>query len=120
MKTQKDKIKALLFTGLLMGIGLVLFKYIPMYLFGKNILVDASMHIIIASFILYLLYFFIDQNKSWRIYYIIFSLAVLMIISIQRIISNNHNDVGLLIGLLISIISIMIPRWRELNRKLKF
>ncbi|MDO8623589.1 MAG: hypothetical protein Q7R52_05055 [archaeon] len=120
MKTHQDKIKALFSTALLMGIGLVLFKYIPTYLFGTNILFDASMHIVVASFILYLLYFFVDQNKSWRIYYLIFSLAVLIIISIQRIISNNHNDIGLLFGIVISIVSIMIPRWKELNRKFKF
>ena len=120
MKTHEDKIKSLFFTGLLMGIGLVLFKYIPMYLFGSNILFDASMHIIFASFILYLLYFFVDQNKNWRIPYFIFAFAVLIIISVQRVISNNHNDIGLLFGIVISVVSIMIPRWKELNKKFKF
>lgn len=120
MNKKEQQIRELFFTLFLMIIGLILFKYIPMYLFGENILFDASMHIVLASFILYVLYFFVDQNKSWRIPYFIFALAVLIIISVQRIISNAHNDLGLLVGFVISIISIIIPRWKELNKKFKF
>lgn len=110
----------LFFTAVIMILGLALLKYLPMYIFGKEILFDASQHIIIASFMLYFIYFFIDQNKSWRLPYLIFSIGVLIIISIQRILENAHNDIGLLLGLIISIIAIIAPRWREFKGKVEF
>ena len=114
------QIKKILITSLIMLLGLLIFKFLPMFLFNRNILFDASMHVIIASFILYIIYFFIDQNNSWKIPYLIFSFLILIIISIQRIISNAHNDIGILIGLLISIISIAIPNWKKIKDKLNF
>jgi len=116
----KKELKYLICTAILMTIGLLLFKFIPMKLFGKDILFDASMHITIACFVLYIIYFFIDENKNWRIPYFILAFAVLVVIAVQRVISNAHNDIGLLAGLLISIISIIIPRWNEFGRRVKF
>lgn len=114
------QIKKILFTIILMSIGLFFFKFYPMSIYGKNILFDASMHIIITSLILYIIYLFIDQNKSWKIPYLILSFGIIIIISIQRIIVNAHNDIGILLGLLISIISIAIPNWSKLKNKIKF
>ena len=103
-----------------MLVGLFLLKYIPMEIYGADILFDASGHIVGTCFILYVFYFFIDQNKNWRTPFFIFSFAVLMVISFQRIEANAHNDFGLLLGFLVSIISISIPNWRELKRKINF
>ena len=111
------KFKYLTHTAIIMAAGLLLFKFIPMKVFGANILFDASLHITIAFFILYFLYLFI-KDKKWRIPYFIFALAVLIIISMQRIISNSHNDIGLLVGLIISIIAIIAPRWKEAKKHL--
>lgn len=114
------QIKKILITTIIMSIGLFLFKFYPMSIYGKDILFDASMHIITASLILYILYFFIDQNKSWKIPYLVLSVGIIIIISMQRIIANAHNDIGILLGILISIISIAIPNWNNIKNKIKF
>lgn len=121
---EKDRkamqIKELVYTAIIMTIGSILFKTIPMQIYGSDILFDASRHITIACFILYFIYFFIDQKKSWRIPYAVFCFFILTVISVQRIISNAHNDVGLLLGLIISVIAIAIPRWNEIKKEIKF
>jgi len=113
-----NKITQVIYTAILMIIGSILFKTIPMDIFGPNILFDASRHIMVACFILYVLFLFI-KDKSWRIPYFILCFAILMIISIQRVISNAHNDVGLLLGFVLSLIAIIIPRWKEVKEHLK-
>jgi membrane protein CcdC involved in cytochrome C biogenesis len=120
MANKSKQIKNIIFTAILMAIGLILFKFIPMGVYGENILFDASMHIVIASFILYLVYFFIDENKNWRLPYLIFCFFVLAIISLQRIVSDAHSDIGLLLGVLISAISIIIPNWNYYKNRIKF
>ena len=117
---KKMQIKELVYTAIIMIAGLLLFKFLPMEIFGWNILFDASMHITIACFVLYFIYFFIDQNKSWRIPYAIFCFAVLTIISVQRILVSAHNDTGLLLGLIISVVAIAIPRWNEIKKEIEF
>ena len=123
-KVKKEKkrvqIVKLFFTLVLMTIGLYFFKWFPMAIYGENILFDSSAHIVFASFILYILYFFIDQNKSWRIPFFIFACAVLMIISFQRIYENAHNDIGLLLGLIIALVSIALGNWNTLGKKIEF
>ena len=114
------QIKKIILALIFMSIGLFLFKFYPISIYGKNILFDASTHIIIASLILYIFYFFIDQNKSWKIPYFIFCFTIITIIAIQRIISNAHNDIGILLGILISAISIIIPNWKEIKDKIIF
>lgn len=111
------KFEYLTHTAIIMIIGLLLLKFVPMKIFGVDILFDASMHITIACFILYTLYLFI-KDKKWRIPYFILAFAILVIISIQRIISDKHNDVGLLLGLAVSLIAIMAPRWKEVKKHL--
>ncbi len=116
----KIQIEKIILTGILMVIGLILFKYIPMQIYGKDILFDASSHIVGTSFGLYIIWFFIDQNKSWRIPYFIFSACFLTIIAIQRIIAQKHNEIGIVLGLTISAIAIVIPRWKEIWKRIEF
>ena len=98
---QKNHIKKILTAAILIIIGQIIFKYLPMKVFGKDILFDSSNHIAGTILALYAIWFFIDQNKSWRIPYFIFSSAVVVIMAIQRIISKNHNEVGVTLGLII-------------------
>ena len=113
------KVKKLIYTILIMAIGLILLKFLPMKAYGDTILFDASMHITVASAILYALYLSIEKAKNWRIPFFILSATVLFVISVQRIISNAHNDVGLLLGLLLSLVAILAPRWKEVRKKIK-
>ncbi len=104
----------------IMGIGLLLFKYLPMYIYGGYILFDASSHVVWTSWGLYVLWFFIDQKKSWRTPYFIFAGAILIIMSIQRIIAGVHNEVGVVLGLAIAGLAIIIPRWKEFKKGVNF
>lgn len=119
-KPTQQKFSALVRAGLIMFFGLILFKLLPMELFGKDIKFDASAHITITMFILYVIWFFIDQNKSWRTTYFIFSLVVITIVSIQRILVSAHNDIGLLGGLLLSIFAIVYSQKKYFKNKFKF
>ena len=119
-KLTKRKIRSLAICLVIMAFLLFLFKFLPMRFFGQDILFDASMHIVVASFVLYLGWFFIDKNKSWKIPYFIFAIFVLLVISIQRISANAHNDIGLLGGVIISIISIVISNWHYFHNKISF
>ena len=118
MKTLQ--IKKILIDGFCMAVGIFFLKFIPMQVWGRQILFDASAHITIASFILYSLWFFIDQNTSWRVPFFLLSLLVLTVISFQRIEANAHNDTGLLLGLVISLLSIYIAERKSLNGKFRF
>ncbi len=103
-----------------MFVGLILFKFIPMEMYGSDIKFDASAHITITMFLLYFIWFFIDQNKSWRTIYFVFSLAVISIVSIQRILVDAHNDIGLLAGLLLSLVAIVYSQKKYFKNKFKF
>ncbi len=119
MKKTTKQFMNIVICFVLMSIGLLLFKFLPMQIWGQDILFDASMHIVIAMFALYTLWFFIDQNKSWRIPYFFFSIIVLTIISIQMILVQAHNDVGLLLGFAIGTVSIIISQGMRLIHKLR-
>jgi len=116
----KQQLIWIAYTTVLMIVGLALFKYLPMYLFDSNILYDASYHVLFTILLLYILWFFIAQKKSWRIPYFIFSGALIIIVSLQRIIAQEHNEVGIILALLIGAISIVIPRWKEFMGGVKF
>jgi len=120
MNKEKKKFVGLVLTFIIMMVGLFLLKYLPMSFFGKDILFDASFHITSACLVLYIIYLFLDGNKKWRIPYFVFSLVVLTIISIQRILVNAHNDIGLLLGFVLSVFAIVFPRWKELGGKIKW
>ncbi|MCL4278827.1 MAG: hypothetical protein KJZ60_03965 [Ignavibacteriaceae bacterium] len=114
------QLNKIIITGVLMGCGLFLLKYLPMKIWGSNILFDASFHLTATFFVLYVLWFFVDQNKSWRVPYFIFSILTLFIVSVQRILDNAHNDIGLLLGLIISATSIYIAERKNLKGKFNF
>ena len=114
------KILSLAIAAVIMALGLLLFKFVPMSLFGRDILFDASMHLTIAIFILYVVWYFVDQNKNWRAPYFFLSLTVIVIISVQRVLVNAHNDVGLLAGFVISMFAIIASRWRYFQGKFEF
>jgi hypothetical protein len=114
------QLKWVIYTGIICAIGLVLLKFVPMKVFGNEILFDASMHFVVIGFCLYVLWFFVDQNKNWKIPYIVFAIAVLLFVSLHRIITNNHNDWGILFGLIILTLGIFIPRWKGVIRGLEW
>ncbi len=114
------QIQQILIAGAVTAIGLLLFKYLPMSLWGRDILFDASGHIASAIFVLYVAWFFIDQNKSWRLPFFIFSAMVLIVISLQRIIDSAHNDIGLLLGLTLGLAAIGVSRWKTIKKRIKF
>ena len=116
----KKEWKYFIYTAILMVIFSIIFKTIPMKIFGKDILFDASRHVMTAILALYAIYIPIKQNESWRVPFFILSAAILMVISFQRIQVNAHNDIGLLLGLGLTIISIIIPLWNEFKKRLKF
>ncbi len=119
-KSTQAKLAALSNAASIMFIGLFLFKYIPMQVFGQNIKFDASAHITIAMLCLYVIWFYIDQNKSWRTVFFIFALVVISIVSLQRILVDAHNDFGLLAGLVLSIIAIVYSQKKYFRGKFKF
>lgn len=103
-----------------MLLGSIFFKFVPIRIWGSDILFDASFHLMTAFFILYVLYFFVDQDRGWRTPFFILSGLVLFIVAVQRIIANAHNDVGLLLGLIIALVSIGIAERKGLKGKFKF
>jgi hypothetical protein len=116
----KEEFKKIIISGLVILVGLILLKFIPMFVFGDNILYDASAHIAVAVLVLYILWFFVDQNKSWRIPYFVFAFMVLTIISLQRIVNYSHNDIGLLLGFILGVLGIGIAEWKKIKNKLRF
>jgi len=103
----QNKLKKILKAAIITAIGLILLKYIPMKIFGPNILFDASSHVSITMFCLYLIWITIEYRKTWKVPYLILSFSVIIIISIQRIFIKAHNEVGILLGIAIGILSIL-------------
>lgn len=116
----KKQLTWILWTTIIMLAGIILLKYIPMYLYGEDILHDASNHVLWAIWGLYIAWFFVDQKKSWRIPYFVFAGAVVIIISVQRIIANQHNEVGIILALVIAWLAIVAPRWGEFSKEVEF
>ena len=116
----QGKLNSILTAGFFMVVGILLFKFLPMKIFGDDILFDASLHLVSAMFILYICWYFVDQNKSWRIPYLVFCFAVLVVVSFQRIYAGAHDDFGLLTGFLVGAISIFISRWGYFSGKFRF
>ena len=103
-----------------MLVGLALFKWVPMHVFGSTILFDASAHITSAMFGLYVLWFFVDQEPKLRTPFFVFCAIVLTVISVQRIAANAHNDIGLLGGFIISMVAIYLANPRLFKNKFRF
>lgn len=114
----KIQIKHLIYTAILMTLGILVFKILPMYLFGEEILFDASRHVIILSFGLYFLYYLLIQGReNLKIPYFIFSSMILGVIAIQRIIAGEHNEYGILMGFAVGGVSVFAPLWNKLWRE---
>jgi len=116
----KKQLKWLCWTLIINIIGLILLKYLPMWIYGKDILFDASSHIAWTGFLLYFLWFFVDQNKSWRVPYFILSGVILVFMAIQRVIAGQHNEVGVILGALVISLAILVPRFKEFKKRLDF
>ncbi len=101
--------------GVIVLVGLVLFKYIPMQNYGNEILFDASAHVVIAIFILYLGWFFIPDIKKQKKLYFCLSLLILFLVSIQRIYVGEHNFIGVLKGIGIGVVGILITNVDKLK-----
>lgn len=114
----KHNILILTLSWIITAIGLILMKYIPMSIYGEYILFDASSHMAWSIFGLYFIWIFlIESKKEFRIPYIIISTIALIIMAIQRIISHNHNALGVTLGIIIGILAIIIPRFNEIDMK---
>ena len=120
MKRIKRQIKSLIICFLIMVLGLILLKFAPMKVFGEDILFDASMHLTFTIFILYVVWYFIDQNKKWRIPYLIFSALIIVIVAVDRVLNNAHNEIGLLLALILSCLAILISKWDYFKGKVSF
>lgn len=110
------KIAIIFQTAILTLIGLILFKYIPMYLYGEYILYDASSHMAWTSFGLYTIWLIINHIKKIKVPYIIISALILVGMAIQRILSYNHNVIGVLLGLIVALVAIIIPRYDKITK----
>ena len=119
-KITYKKLGALMKAGSIMVLGLLLFKLIPMQIFGEDIRFDASAHITITMFCLYVVWFYVDQNRSWRTPFFVFALVVISIVSLQRLMVNAHSDVGLLGGLIISLVAIVYSQKEYFRSKFRF
>ena len=62
----------------------------------------------------------LDYVNQREIPYFIFSGVLIIIVSLQRIIAQEHNEVGIILALLIGAVSIIIPRWKEFMGGVKF
>ena len=119
--TFEDKITALLACVVVMIIGLLLFKYMPQNYYGSNITFDASGHVTVAIFLLYIGWYFIDQNPaSWRYIYLAFAAAVTAVVAVERFIAGAHDVVGVGLALIISLGGIMISRWTFFRDRIDF
>ena len=118
--SRRQKILSLLVCYVLMISGLLLFKFIPMYFYGANILFDASAHVVFTSFVLYCGWYFIDRHATLRIPYLLLAMSILVVLSIQRLLVGAHNDVGILLGWGISVVAIVVSRWRYFHREIGF
>ncbi|MGY4884848.1 MAG: hypothetical protein ACP5NZ_04695 [Nanobdellota archaeon] len=116
----KKQLIWIFWTTIIVVVGLIIFKYLPMYLYGEDILYDLSSHVIWTIWGLYIVWFFIDQKKSWRIPYFILAGAVVIIMSIQRIIARQHNEIGVILAIVVGGLAIVVPRWKELTKGVEF
>ncbi|PIR38800.1 MAG: hypothetical protein COV34_00575 [Candidatus Zambryskibacteria bacterium CG10_big_fil_rev_8_21_14_0_10_42_12] len=117
---RQKQITRIAHVGILMITGLYVFKYIPMKIWGSNILSDASFHIIVTFFLLYVVWFFIDQNKKWHVPFFVISGIIVAVVAFDRIAVTAHNGAGLLLGILISLISILWVERKQLKQTFDF
>ncbi len=103
-----------------MAVGLGLFKYAPMSIWGGAIQFDASFHITATIFLLYIIWYFIDQNPRWRLPFFILAASLVAIVALQRVIVEAHNELGILGALAISAAAIILSRPSYFFKRLSF
>lgn len=103
-----------------MALGIGLFKFAPIALWGDGIQFDASLHVVTTIFALYIAWFFIDQNKRWRVPFFIVATGLVGIVAVQRLIIGAHNEVGILLALALSALAIFLSRPSYFLKQLKF
>jgi len=111
-KEQRLYFKKIPIVAFLMFLFILIFKYFPMFLFGNDILFDASLHITITIFILYLIYLLIYRKKEFRFPYFLMCFSILLAVSVQRISVGAHSIIGISLGILISLTSIILANWK--------
>lgn len=105
---------------LIMALGLGLFKFAPISLWGSGIQFDASFHVVATIFGLYVIWYFIERNKRWRVPFFIVATGLVTVISIQRIFAEAHNEIGILIALALSAVAIILSRPEYFLKRLRF
>lgn len=118
--TFSQKIHRILTAIFVAAVGLFLLKLAPMVLWGRLIEFDASFHVTVAILAMYVLWFFIDQNPRWRTPFIMFSIAVVLVVAIQRLMVDAHSDIGILLAFAIGVIAIGTAEWESVGNKISF
>ncbi|MEX0930314.1 MAG: phosphatase PAP2 family protein [Candidatus Paceibacterota bacterium] len=103
-----------------MVLGIGLFKYTPIALWGNGIQFDASLHVTTTIFFLYVIWYFIDQNKRWRVPFFIVSTGLVVVISVQRLFAEAHNEVGILLAFALSAVAITLSRPAYFRKHITF
>lgn len=116
MKEPYKKIISIFICFFIMVIGLGLFKYLPMQVYGENILFDASAHVVWTSFLLYTFWLVVEKHNKLRIPFFVVAWVVLVAISMERLIIGAHNLIGVALGFGISFIAVAISRWNNSNK----
>ncbi len=116
----EEKLKRIAVSGLVMAGGLVLFKFLPQYIWGPDITFDASFHIIFMAFFLHIGWFFIDQVPNWRTPYLIIATGLLIIVAIHRIIEEAHDEFGVMLGIAVAGGAVLVAHWQYFKQHLSF
>lgn len=120
MRFKNPHTKKIVKAGVVITLGLLLLKFLPMEIWGEEILFDASMHIAVTMFVLYIVWFFIDQEPTWRQPFFTFAAVILIWVGFQRIFINAHSDIGLMLGFAVGLFGIGVAEWSKVKRRLKF
>jgi len=102
------------------AVGLLLFKLVPMVMWGTTIEFDASFHVTAVTLAMYVLWFFIDQNPKWRTPFFSIATAVVLVVAIQRLLVDAHSDIGILLALAVGVIAIGAAEWDSIRGKISF
>lgn len=109
MRRNKNLVKIIL-VSVFMFVGILVLKFLPMKIFGPDILFDASLHLTATILILYSIWLFIEHEKKNKLF-LIGVIIVTALVSLQRILVQAHDIAGLLGGYFISLASIGLAEY---------
>ena len=115
-----EKLRRIVLSIFVAAIGLFLLKLVPMVLWGAMIEFDASFHVTVTILVLYILWFFIDQNPRWRAPFIVVATGIVVIVAVQRLLVDAHNDIGILLAFVIGVIAIGSAEWGSIHDRISF